>query len=162
MKRLVVVPNTCSPSLGCFTKSLTSLAQPSASDSSPKVIAKDVEDKLVEICRAIHNYSYDIFEYRVNKRKHKLSEIRGYIEQGPTPFTGQQHSALMEFLQHVDRIIKIVTNARDTKQLPYNFIEVLLSIYSYWKNRNLLPKGELADNKVTLLDHADTWLAEGA
>ena len=77
--------------------------QPSASDSSLKVIAKDLEDKLIEICRAIHNYSYDIFEYRVNKRKHKLSEIRGYIEQGPTPFTGQQHSTLMEFLQHVDR-----------------------------------------------------------
>jgi hypothetical protein len=120
--------------------------QPSASDSSPKVIAKELEDKLVEICRAIHNYSYDIFEYRVNKRKLKLSEIRGCIEQGPTPFTGQQHSTLMGFLWHVDSIIKIVTNARDTKQLSYNFIKNLLSVYSYWVNHNLLLKGELAEN----------------
>jgi hypothetical protein len=120
--------------------------QPSASDSSPKVIAKELEDQLVEICRAIHNYSYDIFEYRVNKRKLKLSEIRGYIEQGPTPFTSQQHSTLMGFLWHVDSIVKIVTNARDTKQLSYNFIKNLLSVYSYWVNHNLLLKGEFVEN----------------
>lgn len=47
---------------------------------SPKLIAKTLKKDFFEICGAIHSDSFDIFAYRVNKRKHKLSEIRGYIE----------------------------------------------------------------------------------
>ena len=136
--------------------------QPPVTDGSPKVIAKELEGKLIEICRAIHNYSYNIFEYRVNKRKHKFSQIRGYIEQESTNFSSEQRSMLVDFLQHVDMIIKVVADTQATKQLPYIEIQMLLSIYSYWTKNNLLPNYRLADNKVTLLDHADEWLANGA
>jgi hypothetical protein len=135
--------------------------QPPATDGSPKVIAKELEGKLFEICRAIHNYSYDMFKYRVNKRKHKLSQIRGYIEQESTYFTPQQRYTLVYFLKHVDMIIKVV-DTQATKQLSYMHIQMLLNIYWYWTNHNLLPNDRLADNKVTLLDHADEWLAQGA
>lgn len=136
--------------------------QPISTGGSPKVIAGELKDKLVEICRAIHIYSYDIFEYRVNKRKHKLSDIRGYIEQEPTYFTPQQRSTLVAFLQHVGMIIKVVADARDTKQFSDIDIQSFINIYPYWTDHNLLSKDRLADNKVTLLDHADAWLVEGA
>ena len=45
-----------------------------------KVIANELENDFIEICRAIHNYSFDIFAHRVTKREHKLSDIRGYLE----------------------------------------------------------------------------------
>jgi hypothetical protein len=138
------------------------LYQPPVTDGSPKVIAKELEGKLVEICRAIHNYSYDIFAYRVNKRKHKLSQIRGYIEQGSTYLSTELRSKLLSFLKHVDMIIKVVADTQATKQLSYIKIQMLLNIYSIWTNYNLLPNDRLADNKVTLLDHADGWLNEGA
>ena len=136
--------------------------KPPVTDGSPKVIAKELEGKLVEICRAIHNYSYDIFAYRVNKRKHKISQIRGYIEQGSTYLSTELRSKLLSFLKHVDMIIKVVADTQATKQLSYIKIQMLLNIYSIWTNYNLLPNDRLADNKVTLLDHADEWLAEGA
>jgi hypothetical protein len=134
--------------------------QPAAIDGSPMVIAEELEDKLVEICAAIHNYSYDIFKHRVNKREHKFSQIRGYIEQGPAYFTSEQSSTFGDFLQHVDMIINIVADAQATEQLSYIDIQMLLSIYSYWTEHNLLPEDRL--DKVTLLDQADAWLAEGA
>jgi hypothetical protein len=136
--------------------------RPSARDGSPKVIEGDLEGKLIEICRAIHNYSYDIFEYRVYKRRPRLSEIRGYIEQERMHFTLEQHFMLMNFLQHVDAIIDIVADARHTKQFSNIAIQIFINIYWYWKKHNLLPKDEPADNKVTLLDQADARLAEGA
>jgi hypothetical protein len=136
--------------------------RPSVTDGSPKVIEGELEEKLVEICRAIHNYSYDIFEYRVYKRWPRLSEIRGYIEQERTHFTLEHHFTLMEFLRHVDTIIDIVADARDTKQFSDIDIQIFINIYWYWKKHNLLPKDEPADNKVTLLDQADARLAEGA
>ena len=131
-------------------------------DGSSKVIGKELGGKLVEICVAIHNYSYDVFKYRVNKRKHKLSEVRGYIEQESTYFTSKQRSTLVVFLQHVDMIINIAAGSQASKQFSYSKIQMLLNIYSYWTNHNLLPNDQLADNQVTLLDQADAWLAEGA
>ena len=136
--------------------------QPPVTDGSPKVIAKELEGNLIEICRAIHNYSYNIFEYRINKRKHKLSQIRGYIEQESTNFSSEQRSTLVVFLRHVDMIINVVANTQATKQLPYIKIQMLLSIYSNWTKNNLLSNDRLADNNVTLLDRADEWLAKGA
>ncbi len=139
--------------------------KPPSMDGSPNVIAKDseLENELIKVCRAIHNYSFDIFAHRVTKREHKLSEISGYIEQDRTHFTAQHRSTLVEFLQHVDGIIKTVAKAQaTTNQLSTINIQMLLNMYSYWKKHNLLPKDALAHNVVTLLDDADEWLAEGA
>jgi hypothetical protein len=100
--------------------------------------------------------------HRVAKHRHWLSDIRGYVEQDRTHFPPQHRSTLVVFLQHVDMIITDVANAQATKELPAVSIRMLLSIYSYWTEHNFLPKDALADNKVTLLDNADTWLADGA
>ena len=134
---------------------------PPATGGSPKVIANELEDNYIEICQAIHNYSFDIFHYRVTKRNRKLSEIRGYIEQDQKNFTGQERETLLKFLSHVDRITDVTTKALTTKQLSANFIKILLRTYSYWTHNNLLLK-DPSDNKLTLLDRADTWLAHSA
>jgi hypothetical protein len=135
--------------------------KPSATDG-PKVIANVLEDDFIEICRAIHNYSLDIFAHRVIKRERKLSDIRGYIEQDQTHFTPQHRSTLVAFLEGVDAIIVNVAKAQTTKQLPAISIKMLLRIYLYWKKHDLLREDSLAGKKVTLLDRADAWLAEGA
>ncbi len=135
--------------------------RPRATNGSPKVIAGELESNYVEICQAIHHYSFDVFRYRVTKRKHKLSEIRGYIEQDREDFSDQQREMLLTFLSHVDRIITMTTT-KTTDQFPTTHIKVLLSVYSYWTHHGLLPKDPPADNKLTLLDRADTWLAASA
>src|SRR6267142_2820661 len=89
-----------------------------AMDGSPEVVADLLEIDFIEICRVIHNYSFDIFAHRVNKRTHKLSDIRGYIEQDRTKFLPEHRSTLMVFLQQVDIIIDVVAMAQATKQLP--------------------------------------------
>jgi len=135
--------------------------RPSATDGSPKVIARELESNHVQICQAIHNYSFHVFHYRVTKRGHKLSEIRGYIEQDRQNFSDQQRETLLTFLYYVDRIITMTTTMT-TDQFPTIFIKALLRTYSYWTHNGLLPKDSPADNKLTLLDRADTWLAESA
>ena len=135
--------------------------QPLETDASPKLIAGELEDKLVDICEAIHNYSYEIFEYRVNKRRKKFSQIWGYIEQESADFSPEQRSTLLAFFNHVDMILQVV-EPQVTKQLSRNHIQMLLNIYTYWTDHNLLPEDPLVDNKLTLLDHADAWLAKGA
>ena len=127
--------------------------------SSPKVITRELQSNHIEICQAIHNYSFEVFHYRVTKHGHKLSEIRGYIEEDRRYFTSQQRGMLLQFLRRVDAIIT-VTTTMTTKQFPTTFIKALLGIYSNWTHNNLLPKDPLADDKLTLLDRADTWLAE--
>ena len=136
--------------------------KPPATDGSRKIMSNELEDDFVDICRAIHNYSFDIFAHRVTKREHKLSDIRGYIELDQTSFTPQQRSTLVDFLKHVDMIIEHVARAQTTKQLPTLFIRMLLMMYSYWTRHNLLPEDPPAKNKLTLLDTADAWLASGA
>jgi hypothetical protein len=59
-------------------------------------------------------------------------------------------------------IITNVAYAETTKQLPVTSIKLFLNIYLYWTKHDLLPKDSLADEKVTLLDRADTWLAKSA
>ena len=132
-----------------------------ATDGSRKVIADELESNYIEICQAIHDYSFEVFHYHVTKREHRLSEIRGHIEQDRRNFTDQQRETLLTFLYHVDRIIT-VTTTMTTEQFPTTFIKVLLGMYSYWTYNGLLPKDPPADNKLTLLDHADTWLAKSA
>jgi len=73
--------------------------------------------------------------------------IQRYVEQDQAHFTPQQHSALVAFLRHMDWIIKAVDNAEATKQLSTISIEILLCIYSYWTEDNLLPQ----DGPVTRL-----------
>jgi hypothetical protein len=136
--------------------------KPPAVDGSPKVIANELEDYFIEICKAIHNYSFEIFAHRVSKREHKLSDIREFIEQDRTHFTTEQRSILVNFLEHVHRIIMAVAKAQTTGQLSTTFIKMLLWKYSHWTEHDLLPKDSPADKKVTLLDRADLWLAEGA
>ena len=53
----------------------------SATDGCPKTIAPPLEPYLLDLCKVIHEYSFDVFAYRVKKREKRLSEIRGYIEQ---------------------------------------------------------------------------------
>ena len=131
------------------------------------IITRESEDDLIKICRVIHNYSFDIFAHRVNKHKDKLSDssinpempdIRGYIEEDLAPFTNPQRSSLVAFLRHVDAIIRDVSNAQATKRLPTIVIKMLLGMYSYWTEHDLIPKDGVT-NKVTLLDTVDGWLA---
>ena len=136
--------------------------KPPAIDGSPKVIANELENDFTEICRAIHNYSFEIFlRIALPSTSTSFSDIRRYIDMDQTCFTPQDCSTLVTFLEHVDMIIMIV-NAQTTKQLLTISMKMLLSTYSYWTEHNLLPKDSLADNKVTLLDEADAWLADGA
>ena len=135
---------------------------PPAIDGSPKVIEASLEINLIEICKAIHNYSFDIFAHRVTKHKEKLLGIRGYIERDQTHFTPEQRSTLAEFFGHVLAIITVIANAEATKQLPTITIQMLLNVYWYWTDHNLLPEDLSADNKLTLLDRVDMWLSDGA
>jgi hypothetical protein len=135
---------------------------PPAMDASKKVIPNSLKNDFIEICRAIHNHSFDIFAHRVTKRAHRLSDIRRYIEQDQMHFEPQDRSELLAFLQHVDIIIMVVAIAQATKQLPATSIRMLLYMYSYWTNHNLLPKDLSVNNKPTLLDNVDTWLADSA
>ena len=134
---------------------------PSVAGSS-KVIANELENDFIEICKAIHNYSFDIFVYRVFKRKDKLLDIREIIEQDHIHFTPEQRSTLLDFLEDVHRIIMKVAKTQATRQLSTKFIKMLLCMYSYWTEHDLLPEDSPADKKVKLLDNADAWLAEGA
>jgi hypothetical protein len=133
-----------------------------AMGGSPQVVAEFLETDFIEICRVVHNYSSDIFAHRVDKRTHKLSDIRGYIEQDRTKFLPEHRSTLVVFLQQVGMIIDIAALAQATKQLSAVSIRMLLSAYSYWTEHNLLPEDLHADSPVTLLDDVDKWLADGA
>ncbi len=135
--------------------------EPREMDGSPKVITTEFEENIIKISRAIHN-SFNIFAHPVTKCKRKLLDIRSYIEQDRKHFMPQDRSMLVDFLPHVDGIIKTVDNAQATKQLSTASIQMLLGIYSYWMEYNLFPKDALADNKITLLDDVDTWMADGA
>jgi hypothetical protein len=132
-----------------------------ATDGSPKVIARELESNHIEILRAIHDYSFKVFHYRVTKRERKLSVIRGYIEQDRQNFTDQQRETLLTFLYHVDRIITMTMNMT-TEQFPTSYIKMLLRMYSYWTHNDLLPEDPPANNTLTLLDRADIWLAKSA
>jgi len=134
--------------------------RPPATDGSPKVIADELESSHIEFCKAIHDYSFDVFRHRVTKRGHKLSEIRGYIEDCQN-FSDQQRETLLRFLSHVDRIITMTTTMTPG-QFPTAYITALMYVYSFWTHNGLLPKDLSADNKPTLLDLADTWLADSA
>jgi len=127
----------------------------------PKVI-KELGNDLIEISMTIHNFSFDIFAHRVTKHKCRLSYIWGYIEQDRKRFTPEQRSTLAEFFLHMDRIIKIVDNAKATKKLSMKHTRILICTHSYWMAQNLLPQNALVENKRTLLDHVDTWLADSA
>ena len=132
---------------------------------SPKVFADASRDDFIEICKAIHNYSFDIFAHRVTKHEDKLSDIQGYIEQDRTELWPPQRYFFAEFFRHVDTIIKAVHEAQATKNIRTIDIQELLNIYSYWTNpeHEFIPKDRLADESDTrtLLDVADGWLARG-
>ena len=136
--------------------------RPPALDGSQNVIADELESNHIEICQAIHDYSYEVFLHRITKREDKLSEIRRYIEQDQTSyFSKKQREILLNFLYHVDTIITTAT-AITTEQFPTEFIKMLLGMYTYWSHNGLLPKDPPADKRLTLLDNADAWLAESA
>ena len=107
------------------------------------------------------NYSFEIFAYRIAKRKSCLLEIRRYIEldkHHEKHFTPQERSELMEFFGHVDKIIECADAAQATKNLDTDFIRALINAYSYWKMQNLLPKNPLAEDRPTLLNKVDAWI----
>ena len=78
----------------------------SATDSSLKVILRELESNQIEICQAIHDYSFEVFQYCVTKCEHKLLEIWRYIEQDQMNyFSDQEHRTLLEFLHNVVGIV---------------------------------------------------------
>ena len=127
---------------------------------APKIMPKTSKESFIEICRVIHNYSFNIFRSRVNKRKKNLLEIRNHIEQDEEFFRPEQRGTLLKFLTHVANIINAVLNAQHMDHFPTSTTKMLRSRYLTWRNDNLLPNEDLADNKLTLLDKADSWLAE--
>jgi hypothetical protein len=131
-------------------------------DGSPKVVKEELENNLIEICEIIHNFSFEVFAHRVNKRKKKLSTIMTYIQNDQTQFTPNNRSTLLEFLQDVEAIIMTVDGAQATEQLHITSIQMLRGMHAYWTKKNLLPKDPLAHDQVTLLDTADTWLRSSA
>ena len=136
--------------------------RPSSMDGSSKDIALEFEDKSIEICRAIHNHSFEIFAHRVTKHRNKLSNILGYIKQDLTHITLQNRSILVDFLQMVDGIIKVIDKVQVEKQLSTADIQSFQTIYAYWTKHDLLHKDMLADNCLTLLDYADIYLGYSA
>ncbi len=119
-------------------------------------------EDFIEICAVIHNYSFNIFKSRVNKRKKNLLEIRNHIEQDEGFFKPEQHSTLLKFLSCVANIMRAITDAEHMNQFPTSTMKMLQTVYSEWTNDNILPKDDLAGNTLTLLDIADNWLAESA
>jgi hypothetical protein len=152
----------CSDHLNTIFEMLRKVDYTPPERGSPKFIEETSKPDFFRVCEAIHNYSFDIFAYRVNKREHKLSEIRGYVEKDVTHFTDRERRTLLTFLLHVDGIIKIVAKSQARKRLRFNVMDVLLSIYRFWTTNDLLPEDELADNKPTLLGRLDSWLAKRA
>jgi hypothetical protein len=136
--------------------------EPPSMEGSPVVVSDELKHNLIEICGAIHNYSFEIFAHRVTKRKHRLSDIWTYIKEDRSQFSDEQHSTLTKFLRHVEAIIAAVANAQATRRLSAFRIEMLVIMYSYWTHHNILPKDGLADNNLTVLDFADHKLAESA
>src|SRR5260370_27772946 len=116
--------------------------EPPEMGGSQKVITPKFRQNQVEICTVIHNHSFDIFSYRVNKPDpSKLSWIRRLIAQDSRHFTSQDRSMLVEFLNHVELIIAAVANAQGTKRrFSPAGIRMLVGMYSHWTNHNLLPK----------------------
>jgi len=129
---------------------------------SPKVMSNTLKEDFIKICTVIHDYSFNIFQSRVNKRKKNLLEIRNHIQQDEEFFKPEQRSTLLEFLRNVVVIINAVTNAEHMAQFPTSTTVMLDAMYSMWTDDNLLPKDDLADKRLTLLDIADGWLAESA
>jgi hypothetical protein len=134
-----------------------------ATDGSPKVIGRSLKPLLLDLCEVIHEYSFEVFAHRVNKRKDSLAEIRGYFEQDQTNhFKDEERPSLAAFFRHVDMIITNVAKAQDTGRSPGSSIRMLLLIYSYWTEHNLLPDLHVAGDRLTLLDKLDEWLGKGA
>src|SRR5216683_5643026 len=129
---------------------------------SPKFMPNTLKEDFIEICAVIHNYSFNIFKSRVNKRKKNLLEIRNHIEQDEGFFKPEQHSTLLKFLSCVANIMRAITDAEHMNQFPTSTMKMLQTVYSEWTNDNILPKDDLAGNTLTLLDIADNWLAESA
>jgi hypothetical protein len=131
-------------------------------DSSPMVITGELENHLTEICKAIHNFSFDVFTHRVTKHKDNLSDIREYIEKDQMYLTFPERHTLAVFLADVDKVIEIATFSQPAKRLSTANIQALLCLYSCWTNENFLPEDGPVDNKCTFLDYMDTRLAESA
>jgi hypothetical protein len=133
-----------------------------ATNDLPEDIEPSLKEYLVDLCKVIHDYSFDVFAYRVNKRKASLSVIRGHIKQDPTARFGyEDHSKLIVFFQNLEAIIKAVDDARATKQFSRRSIDLIQESYLYWTYRNLLPNILDAGDKPTLLDDVDKFLADG-
>jgi len=132
--------------------------KPRSMDGSPKVIGDEFEDNLIDVARTIHNYSFDVFAHRVKKHKDRLGEIREHIEKDRTHFRSEERSTLLVFLWHVGQITTIVAESQAAERISAVNVKILISIYSFWTEHNLLPADALADNNVTLLDNADLWL----
>ena len=127
---------------------------------SSRIFPAEMKKEYIKICEAIHSYSFNIFEYHVNKHKEMVSKIQEYIEQDQMVFLPQEQEALVDFLHHVTTIIKVVAEAYNTRQLSPKAIQMLIDIYLYWKKHNLLLKDKSANNTSTLLNRADKWLAK--
>ena len=67
-----------------------------ATEGSPNVIADELESNHIDIYQVIHNYSFDVFHYRVTKGKHHLSEIREYIERDQANCFSDQQRGVAE------------------------------------------------------------------
>jgi hypothetical protein len=133
-----------------------------ATDGSPKTtIAPSLETHLLDLCKVIHEYSFDIFAHRVKKREDRLSEIWGYVEQ-TQHFGIEDRSKLVRFFRQVRGIILAVNHAQTLNELSESRIQMILGIYSKWTNHNLLPDLDAAGDKLTLLDRLDKWLVDGA
>jgi hypothetical protein len=150
----------CKGHLETIFQMLRKVDPPPTNRGSPKIIPNTLMEDFIKICAVIHNYSFNVFKYRVNKRKKKLREIQNYIEHGGY-FEPHQRETLLTFLRYVANIITEVANAKDD-QFPTSTMEMLQAVYSKWTNDLLLPKDDVAGNTLTLLDAADQWLADSA
>jgi len=130
-------------------------------DGSPQLIMGDFKTEFLEICTVIHNYSFSIFAYRVNKHRNEISNIRELIEKERSSFSSNQHSSLLSFLRAVEMIMDIVSLAEAEKtKFSIAAITMIHSLYLRWTKMGLLLEDPLADNTVTLLDTADVVLAQ--
>ena len=127
-------PGTWSASSTCFAESLN---EPHLQRTVPRTSSTGRwRTSLSALCGAIHNCSFDIFRAsRREARGEAFGHSGGYIERDQTGFAPEQRSTLVDFIQDVDTIIKVVAKARATKQLPATKVRMPLLIYSSWTKR---------------------------
>ena len=132
-------------------------------DVSPKVLDADSLNEsmvdLVDICRVLHNYSFESFYRRATKHEESFKRIQDRTYSQWDEFTSEQRGKLRKFFNHIQAVLVMAHDAQATKEVSAAQIQMLQSMYSYWTKENIMPsEGE----EVALVDTVDKLLGAGS